>query len=69
MHADTYYPRHSELDSRHDAEVDALQARVRQLEALLREADGDYGCHEKCRPSCVWVRARALLGAEVSRGQ
>lgn len=63
--ADTYYPRHSEVDTAADAEADVLQARVQQLEALLREVARDYvgRCHPKCQPGCLGGRIRAALEA------
>lgn len=63
--AESYYlPRQSELDTLQDAETDALQARVRTLEALLREVARDYvgRCHPKCQPGCLGGRIRAALG-------
>lgn len=60
---EAYYPRHSELDTAADVQADALQARVRQLEALLREVAEDYvgRCHSGCQPGCLGGRIRAAL--------
>jgi hypothetical protein len=60
---EAYYPRHSELDTAADVQADALQARVRQLETLLREVAEDYvgRCHPGCQPGCLGGRIRAVL--------
>lgn len=34
--SETYYPRHSELDTQADRELDAAQERIRQLETQIR---------------------------------
>lgn len=55
-----YYGQHarrSELDSDADIEADALQARVRRLEALLREAQDYVGaCDGGCLRGCLGKR-------------
>ena len=65
-----YYGQHarpSELDSDADVEVDALQARVCRLEALLREAR-DYLA--TCgMPECDCIGRRIQCALEVPHGQ
>lgn len=63
--AESYYPRHSELERTEDLEVDALKARVALLEGLLREVVTDYvgWCESDCKPSCIGERARQALEA------
>lgn len=39
MSGETYYPRHSELDTQADRELDAAQERIRELEAQLRSVE------------------------------
>ena len=34
--SETYYPRHSELDTQGDRDLDAAQERIRELEAQIR---------------------------------
>lgn len=61
--AESYYPRHSELDTAADAERDALVARIHRLESLLREVARDYvgRCHTRCKPGCLGGRIREAL--------
>jgi len=67
-----YYGQHarpSELDSDADLEMDALQARVRRLEALLREAQDYVGaCDGGCLRGCLGERIVAELAVAVPRG-
>lgn len=45
---EAYYPRHSELDTPQDVQVDALQARVRLLEEVLRETATVFCSDARC---------------------
>lgn len=67
-----YYSQHarrSELDSDADAELDALQARVRRLEALLREAQDYVGaCNGGCLRGCLGERIVVELSQGAPRG-
>ncbi len=63
---EAYYPRHSELDTAADVQADALQARVRQLETLLREVADNYvgWCTNRCECTCIGRRIEKALGAK-----
>lgn len=64
---EAYYPRHSELERPEDTETDALQARVHELERLLRDVS-DYVA--PCSvPECDCVGRRIQLALEVPHGQ
>ena len=67
-----YYGQHarpSELDSDSDLEVDALQARVARLEALLREAQDYVGaCNGGCLRGCLGARIVDELAQGAPRG-
>jgi hypothetical protein len=52
--SETYYPRHSELDTQADRELDAAQERIRELEAQIRTVA------ERQREACA-VRLHRLL--------
>lgn len=61
--AESYYPRHSELERPEDLELDAAKARLRLLEGLLWEVARDYvgRCTPRCPPGCLGGRIRTAL--------
>lgn len=60
---EAYYPRHSELDRPEDLELDALQARVHQLERLLREVSDYIVTCNALECDCIGRRIQAALEA------
>lgn len=66
MNGETYYPRHSELDTQADLELDAAQERIRELEAQIRTvaerqreacAERLHGLLKAKQATAVWVGA------------